>query len=166
MPVLILTLKERFFSNSDHILIELRCYVCPPQTDKTQRSHRYITCRKLEYVFPKEPSPPKAEKPQMADIYEQQLIYVRRYDSGDGPERFQEIAQVMIRNNSLSNARKVRHAGFHLNWLGPYNIRNLHSGRVFTVDRRKTAVHVPAYNVKPTSLHEEANSPIFEDSNH
>lgn len=48
-----------------------------------------------------------------------------------------------------SDGQQIRYHGFLPKWLGPYNIRVVHSGIVYMVDRDGTVVCVPAYDVKP-----------------
>lgn len=86
---------------------------------------------------------------RLDDIRQHLLTYQRRYAGGEAQERYDVGDQVMVRAHPQSDAKRQFHAGFHPRWLGPYNIRELHSGRVYTVDRDGTPVRVPAFDVKP-----------------
>lgn len=79
------------------------------------------------------------------------LTYHVRYDGGEVPELYEVGNQVMVGAHPQSDAKKNCDTEFHLKWSCPYNIRELHSGRVYTVDRRGNLVRVPTYDVKPAS---------------
>lgn len=100
------------------------------------------------------PDHPHREE-RLEDIRHHQLLYQRRYTGEEVPDPHQVGDQVMIRGHLQSDGPRNRHAGFHPKWLGPYNIRDLHSGRVYTVDRDGTAVRVPAFDVKPAAPPED-----------
>ena len=85
---------------------------------------------------------------RLQEIHEHQLTYARRYAGEDTPDPLEVGDQVMIRNHPQSNKEKKLHGGFHPKWLGPYAIRELHSGRVYTVERDGTTVRVPSFDVK------------------
>lgn len=83
-------------------------------------------------------------------IRERQLTYTRRYDGGTAEEQYNVGDPVMIRAHPQSSKKRKIHDGFLPKWLGPYNIRELHEGRVYTVVRDGHAVRVPQYDVLPS----------------
>lgn len=90
-----------------------------------------------------------AREVRLEDIRQHQLTYQQRYAGGEPQEPLQVGAHVMVRAHPQSDARKGVHAGFHPRWLGPYTIREVHSGRVYTVDRDGHDTRIPAYDIKP-----------------
>lgn len=86
---------------------------------------------------PEAPDHPYRDE-RIQDIRQHQLLYTRRYDGGEANEQYQVGDPIEMR---------VHTKAFTQNGL--VHIRELHSGRVYTMDREGTAVRVPQYDVRP-----------------
>lgn len=90
--------------------------------------------------------------PEAPDHFDrQQLTYLRRYDAGNDPppNPYRVSDAVMIQGYLQYDDPRKRHPGFLPKWLGSYNIQEINSGQVYTVDRDATPIRVPEYDAKP-----------------
>lgn len=95
---------------------------------------------------PEAPDHPN-RKARMEEMRTNQLRYIQRYEGVEVEEPHQKGGRVMVRAHTLSDAARGIHAGFTPKWLGPYTIRQLHSGRAYTVDRDGELIRVSAHDV-------------------